>query len=256
LPNVAIDALTAHVAADVAASDAVEPVAVRFLLSQYIATARDDLSAIVGAALGRALQQSETIATAAPAEWLLLYADACTWSDDARLRAAAARLLTAGGGHEADGIEAMLRGASALGDGARLASSVDDLERLIARAYEPGDGVASADPFVVASALLTGFDITGRLPYAMLAEELVQTSQRRGERHSDIESACRAAHVLCRLAALHADEDYLHAAVIARGADYRGDGARLLDAYAPHALETPRIAARYGFALAHLLALH
>jgi hypothetical protein len=90
----------------------------------------------------------------------------------------------------------------------------------------------------------------------MLAEELVQTTQRRGEAHDGVESACRAAHVFSRLAALHADEDYRRAAVVAAAADYRRDGERLLVAYAPHALETPRGAARYGLALAHWLGLH
>ena len=253
---VALDVLVAYVAEAVASNEAIEPVAVRFLLSQYIATGRDDLSALVGEALGRALQQRDSVAPPTSAEWLLLFADASTWSDDERVRTAAAHLLASGDGTRVDVIEAALRAATAIGDWARLASAVDDLERLIARAYEPGDGVASADQFGVASTLLTAFDSTGRLPYAMLAEELVQTSRRREGGCEDAESACRAAHVLCRLAALHADAEYVKAAVVARGADYRGDCARLLTAHATRALETPRVAARYGFALADFLGLH
>lgn len=253
---IALDAVIAYVRGAVAASDTIEPVAVRFLLSQYVATARDDLSTTVGEALGRALQQHEAVAATPRRGWLLLFADACRWSDDERLPAAAAQLLAAHTATTADEIEATLSAAATLGDGTRLASAVDDLERLIGRGYEPGDGVASADPFVVASALLTGFQVTSRLPYAMLAEELVQTSRRQGGPPGEIESACGAAHVLGRLASLHADSEYVNAAVIARDADYRGDGARLLDLHAPRALDTPRIAARYGFALAHLVGLH
>ena len=71
---------------------AIEPVAVRFLLSQYVATARADLSAIVGEALGRALQQHDAAAST-DAEWLLLFVDACSWSEDERLRVATEQLL-------------------------------------------------------------------------------------------------------------------------------------------------------------------
>ena len=70
------------------------------------------------------------------------------------------------------------------------------------------------------------------------------------------EAAGRAARVLCRLAALHRDEEYLGAAVIARDADYRGDAGRLLDEHAARAVETPRAAALYGLALAQWLGLH
>lgn len=250
-----LDTIVAHVIDAVGASDAVDPVAVRFLLSQYAATGRDDLSAIVGAALGRALGQHEGDRST-PAEWLQLFADAAVWSDDEQIRAATAQRLAGADGGAADAIDAALQASAALGDGARLSSLVDDLERLIGRGYEPGDGVEAADQFAVASALLTAFEITGRLPYAMLAEELVQTSQRRGAAHTDAASACRAARVLCRLASLHADEAYVGAAVVAGGADYRGDAQRLLDDYAPRALETPRDAALYGLALAHWLGLH
>ena len=253
-----LDAVTARVRDDVSASEAVDPIAVRFLLSQYAATGCDELAAVVGAALGRALDQPDTADERV--EWLLLFADAADWSDDERLRATVARLLAASDTGTPAAIEAVLRASTTIGDGARLGSAVDDLERLIGRGYEPGDGVASADPFAVASALLTAFDVTGRLPYAMLAEELVQTALRRHETTADpvgdAASACRAAGVLCRLAALHADAEYVQAAVITPGADYRADGARLLTAHVARALDTTRAAALYGLALAQWLGLH
>jgi hypothetical protein len=251
-----LDTIVAHVIEAVAASDAIDPVAVRFLLAEYAATGRDDLVAIVGAALGRALQQQGESASADPAPWLLLFADAAVWSDDERLRETAAALMQTTAAVDASTIEAVLHAAAAVGDAPRVSAAVDELERLIGRRYEPGDGVDAADQFAVASALLTAFDISGRLPYAMLAEELVQTVMRRGEAATDAESACRAAHVLGRLAALHDDEAYRVAAVVAPGADYRRDAEGLLAAHSAHVLDTTRAASLYGLALAHSLRLH
>ena len=252
-----LDTIVARVSELVSTTDTADPLGIRFLLSQYAATGRDDLSTIVGAALGRAVQQPHALPEDDRTEWLLLFADAAAWSDDERVRDAARTLLAATDGRAADALEAALRAAAALGNGVRLSAAVDDLERTVARGYEPGDGVAAADQFAVASALLTAFDITGRLPYAMLAEELVQTERRRGFASvGGAEAGCRAARVLCRLAALHRDEEYLSAAVIAPDADYRGDATRLLDEYAARAVETPRAAALYGLALAQWLGLH
>jgi len=251
-----LDTIVAHVSGAVTTGDSIDPVAVRFLLSHYAATGRDDLSAVVGDALARGLDRHSESPASDRGEWLLLFADATAWSDDVRIRDVVAQLLPLVDGRAADAIEVALRASAAIGDGTRLASAVDDLERMIGRGYEPGDGVAAADQFAVASALLTAFDITGRLPYAMLAEELVQTAQRRGAEPDDGERACRAAHVLCRLAALHEDDAYVGAAVVAPDADYHGGGARLLERHAARALETPRTAALYGLALAHWLRLH
>lgn len=251
-----LDTIVAHVSGAVATADAIDPVAVRFLLSYYAATGRDDLSVLVGDALARGLEQQDESPATELGEWLLLFADATAWSEDDRIGGVVTQLLAAVDGRAADTMEGVLRASMAIGDQARLASAVDNLERMIGRGYEPGDGVAAADQFTVASALLTAFDITGRLPYAMLAEELVQTAQRREGDPDEAEPACRAAHVLCRLAALHEDDAYVGAAVVAPGADYRGDGARLLERHAARVLETPRAAALYGLALAHWLGLH
>jgi hypothetical protein len=243
------------------------PASLRFLLRRYGASSRDDLADRLGRALAVALGLAASATTTTDrAAWLQLLGEASRVSPDERMPAAVASLVDTLAGEwgtnapldaAALAIDACLASA---GDDRRAAivpRAIDELERLASRAYVPGRPVRDAGAVVrLASALLTAFVETARLPYAMLAEELVQTSQRRGDGHADAEAACRAAHVLCRLASLHADADYVNAAVVARGADYRGDGARLLDAHAAHALETPRIAARYGFALAHLLGLH
>jgi hypothetical protein len=251
-----LDTIVARVTPAVAASDIADPVPVRFLLARYAATGDEPLSAVVGGALALGLEQYSEAPPGDRAEWLLLFGDAATWSDDRRVREAAASLLATIDARAVAAIEAALHASAAIGDGARLSSAVDDLERLIGGAYEPGDGVASVDQYAAASALLTAFDVTGRLPYAMLAEEVVQTALRRGDAHDDAESACGAARVLCRLAALHGDDVYVNAAVVAAGADYIGASAHLLDEYEARALETMRGTARYGLALAHWLGLH
>ena len=61
--------------------------------------------------------------------------------------------------------------------------------------------------------------------------------------------------MLCRLAALHADEQYRGAAVLAAGADYHRDAERMLAAQSARALGgTLDEAAAYGLALGEWLA--
>jgi hypothetical protein len=98
----------------------------------------------------------------------------------------------------------------------------------------------------------------------MLAEELVQFARRTlwdheqaAFRAASTEASdaftlnCEAVRVLCRLAALHHDDDYRHVAVVAVGADYRADAERILAAQAAsaHARDLAGAAA-YGLALA------
>ena len=73
---------------------------------------------------------------------------------------------------------------AAAGGGALIADAIDELERVMRSIYTPGDGLSSQrrdpdgpraslrDHVAAGSALLTAHEITGRLPYAMLAEEL------------------------------------------------------------------------------------
>jgi hypothetical protein len=112
------------------------------------------------------------------------------------------------------------------------------------------------DQVRASAVLLTAFELTGRLPYPMLAEELMQRSQHEPSDHGDLVVSCETARVLCRLAALHADPEYRGAAVIADGADYRGDAARLVLQQSPRARGgTPAHAAAYGLALRELFPL-
>jgi uncharacterized protein YyaL (SSP411 family) len=201
-------------------------------------------------------------------------------------------------------VEACLRAAQAdrrsTGDARDLlCAAVDELERIVCRIYRPGErlprSLASPDApdgdlpdhVDAASALLTAYAVTGRLPYSMLAEELIQLAKRtwwveeqgtwtrnlevespkaevkspKAEVHSleaEVEClnvSCGAARVLCRLAALHQDDDYRRAAVTAVRSDYARDAERTLASLASTYHELGLGAARYGVALCEWKAL-
>jgi uncharacterized protein YyaL (SSP411 family) len=125
------------------------------------------------------------------------------------------------------------------------------------------------DHVETASALLTAHAITGRLPYSMLAEELIRIARRAwwddrgGTWKSEVGSlkpeefatCCEAARVLCRLAMLHEDEEYRAAAVIATDADYLGDAERTLASLASSYREWGMAAAIDAVALDELRGL-
>ena len=269
--------------ADVAARavDAIareEPVAAAvptFLLRHYLDSGRAELQDALGLALAQALTLADQDATVTGrAAWLTLLVEATAVAEDERMLPAAATLLA---GLQAAwptltridevsaSVEACLRAAEILHPAELVQGAIDQLERVIGGSYRPGDGlVREGDGIRVrgsledhvrgASALLTAFEVTGRLPYAMLAEELIAIAGR--ERRPDAGHAiqCEAACVLCRLAALHDDPDYRGAAVVATGADYRAEAARILAANSDAARAgTPASAAAYGLALLDLL---
>jgi len=232
----------------------------RFLLREYIATGREDLRDALGVALAQALASRGDATTPQRAALLTLLVEAAPLADDERVLTAAADLVAelrgewpsdlarVGLAAATASVEACLR-ASALFDPPTIVPpALDELERIVAVAYRPGEGLSGAlDAHAsAASALLTAFEITGRLPYSMLAEELVQ-------RHAD---DCETARVLCRLAALHDNPDYRAAAVVAPGADYHAEAARILADRGAQALAAPTDdAARYGIALRELMSL-
>jgi hypothetical protein len=147
---------------------------------------------------------------------------------------------------------------------ASIASAVEGLERIVSSRYEPGeglDGVGVDQHLRCALALLAAFDITGRLPYSMLAEELVQVARRRWFDSSratfdgDFESDCLATQLLCRLAALHEDPEYSETVLVARPVTYRSDAERLLKMLEPDHRDHEAAAANFGLALVEWLAL-
>ena len=142
-------------------------------------------------------------------------------------------------------VEACLRAAGIVDPHEIVPAAIDHLEHIVGGSYEPGAGVrgSAANQMHAASALLTAFEITGRLPYSMLAEELMQVARREPWPEADLVSHCEVARVLCRLAVLHDDPEYRGAAVIAVDADYRGDAARILATQSARALAGWRAAA-------------
>jgi hypothetical protein len=238
--------------------------AVRLLLRRYAATGRDDIRDALEPALTRALDIWPRAERTEQSGWLILFAEAGGVSDDERVHEAAAGLavtLQASWGRPRPiaealaGVDACLR-AGVQEPGGNLQAALDELEHLVGAAYQPGEGVALgapggrvrlADHVTTASALLTAFECTGRLPYSMLAEELVQFAARMlwdaaspgffdGETGTKpFALNCEAASVLFRLAALHGSDEYRGAAVLAAGADYGRDAANILYELAPEA---------------------
>jgi hypothetical protein len=266
--------------------DAISADALTFLLRHYRATDAAALRDALEPALARGLELRKTALTCRErAAWLGLFTEAAALSADERLRDAIADLVPTLRrewtgcrivGDLAMAIDACLNVIAVYDPRDLAAKAIDELEHMIAVAYRPGDGLAHdldspdrlrgqlADQLRAASALLTAYVLTWRLPYGMLAEELVQFARRTcwdeeraafrassGEARDGFALNCEAARVLCRLAALHHDDDYRHVAVVAVGADYRADAERILTAQASSAHErTLTDAAAYGLALA------
>lgn len=208
------------------------PEAVSFLLHMYLAgdndTARDAIEAGLTCALDAIEFEPDPFRRLA---WLHLLAGAAAAVDDPRPGEAVSRALP---------------------------SAIDGLETLVRRSYEPGEGLLDAPchaQFACALALLDGFDLTGRLPYAMLAEELLQTARRRWWRpadgcfDADFAANCVAARLLCRLAALHADPGYSAVAVVAPDRAYAREAGRILAFVSTRAVGHPQQAAAFGCAL-------
>jgi hypothetical protein len=260
------------------------PAAITLLLRQYAATGRDDLRDNVGAALARAMHRAcMSSGRGDSAAWLALLVEAASLSDDERLLMSVGALANAFV-HEwpaSGSVASILQSVGATiaasgvvedspGGTTLLSAAVDEMERVIGLAYTPGKGVvheigtAAAgsgtldDHATAASTLLVAHEATGRLPYGMLADELMQCARRQWWRESNgwsapFSEACAAARVMCRLAALYRDPDYKHAAILA-DLDYAADAALALDALDSHARPAGE-AALYGLAVSELLAI-
>jgi hypothetical protein len=286
----ALEWITGVVLGAVERGEAVDAPALTFLLRRYVATDRADLRLALEPALASALQCQAIAETSVQrAAWLTLLAEAARVSDDARIHTAGADLIGAlrqewGRMTEVDAgaasVEACLGGCHLLDPQSIVPDAIDQLERIVAAAYRPGDGLARAinepdgprgrlaDHVSVSSALLTAYEITGRLPYPMMAEELMQFARQTlwdGQAGAFRDSSqdpqrsfatnCQAARVLTRLGALHDRSDYRAAAVLASGADYRDDVTRILTAQGETYRQQGLISAAYGLALAESLAL-
>ena len=231
------------------------PAAITLLLRQYARTGRVDCRDAVGAALARALHDACISSARDDASaWLPLFVEAASLSEDDRVMAMIESLAESLSNEWpargavasiAKSIRAALTASAVLdaaADNARIvARAIDELERVVAHAYTRGRGVVHelggddaspgtlGDHAAIASALLHAYSMTARLPYAMLADELMQYSMRQwwggSGWNASFPEACAAARVLCRLAALYKDEDY-RAAAVTVDADYAEAAAR------------------------------
>jgi hypothetical protein len=283
-----LDRVTDDVLQALASGGVVSAPALSFLLRRYRATERADVRAALEPALAAALQQPfAAMAAGGRAAFLTVFVEAAAVADDERVRALVEELAaslradwdrTTAVEASTASVEACLLAADVLDPRAIVPDAIDELERVVAAVYRPGDGLAHdvrvpggargqlGDHVQSASALLTAYRATARIPYAMLAEELMQFARRTlwDEEGSAFRSAatrcdhpfaanCAAVRVWCRLARLHADEDYRAAAVMAPGADYRADAAVVLASRSVELAACGMDAAVYGLALADLL---
>lgn len=273
-----LDRLTDAALASLTSLPGLTPATITLLLRRYAVTGREDLRDAVGMALARAMHDASCTADRDErSAWLALLLEAVALSEDSRLRAtsdAIAQALTRG--WPGDGavqslmrtVDVVLAASAAMQDPADglswIAAAIDEMERIVGLAYAPGSGIAGGtlgDHAGAASTLLTALALTGRLPYGMLAEELMQFARRqwwddRGGTFTGSSAAdqCEAARVYCRLEMLHRDEDYRQAAILA-DANYAADAERALTALRPASETLGDAAGVYGLALMELFAL-
>ncbi len=239
------------------------PAGALLLLRRYLRSGDAVFRDAVSCALAQGVE-----ASAFEPLWIEPLAEAAAFADDDRVLEAVDRTaaaLLAPQQHAlpvADAmrrIDAGFRATALVPNQGLLESAVDQLEAIVGRSYEPGAGVGAssrAGEIWTATALLSGYAVTGRLPYAMLAEELVRFAQSAESNTTtpELSDAAAFARVLLGLAALHRDPDYRHAAVIAPDADYDAAAGRLLDRYAVRGRNAGADAALYALAVDEYLA--
>jgi len=270
-----LDIIAARAADAIAREELVDAAVPSFLLRLYLSTDLTELYEALGVALAQALTLAAGDTTVlGRSAWLTLLVEATAVADDERILPAAVELIAALRAawpaqsridEASASVEACLRAAEIVDDGGLVQDAIDQLERVVGGSYRPGGGLVCEregirvrgsleDHARAASALLTAFDLTGRLPYSMLAEELIVFARRQPSLDAGLAIHCAAARVLCRLAVLHNDPGYRGAAVIADGADYRAEAARILAEQSPLVSRaTTSAAAAYGLALLDLL---
>ncbi len=257
-----LDKIAGQVLAAMAREEPLSPAMVLVLIRSYVTTGREEVAAGLSAALTVALEHrpSETLSDDRPA-WLLAFLEAANVSDDERVSEEAAALTAALRSEwpvRSPSPQAMRGLASCLtavvlarrvpedppGDDGLLQAAIDELERIVGRAYEPGEGLLQApgrdvpgsleDHVTAAAALLAAYRATARLPYSMLAEELMRVARRRwwsddagrfadakereGIEDHELVVNCEAARVLAQISTLHADPEYREAVVVAESA--------------------------------------
>ena len=268
--GVIVDQLTDLALATLAREASCAPEVLRFLLRRYGATGQSDLEGALGPGLADALTTRPWIADPSEtAEWLWLFVEASRLSDDEHVLDAAMNL--AGDLARAWPAERQTPTAAALRavDVCLLASDVcpheedarhfitaaiDELERVVVPLYRPGEGIGRerSDHVAAASALLAAYERTGRLPYSMLAEELMRfVLLTWPAAREPLVVSSRAIPVFGRLAELQEDPAYLEAAMPAPGVSYAHEAEALVEALADgdDVLGDISTAMEYGLAL-------
>jgi hypothetical protein len=275
-----VEAVTDSVLLALSRHEAVPPAALELLVVRYAETGRDDLRDGLEGALALAVERAQTEHEGARRpDWLTLFLEASRLSEDERVRDVSAALaddLQRAWETEHPVAWTMRSIEACLKFGCRQ-PAIDELERVIGRAYKPGSGLARspsdpsgprgslADQMSTASALIAAYAITDRLPYGMLAEELVQFSRRTwwDQQHAAwgpepgapalelFLNACDASRVLHRLALLHQQADYRQAAIVAE-CDYAGEAEQALAALASQYRDHGARAAPYALAILEL----
>lgn len=189
------------------------PAAWLFLLRDFIATGHPPTGDRIERGLTAALRLASVDADPCRrVQWARLVAEAVLISDDPRLMQAVESSLP----------EAVAR-----------------LDEQVRAWPDTGDGFAGQAVGVnlgYAHALLDVFDMTGRMPYARLADELVRQARRQpsaqpGDPSFDPAAGADLLRGLTRLARLHADPDYREAAAAPEaGDDHTAEAARLAEA--------------------------
>ena len=248
----AVDSITAILLQADARGEALGPIGLTFLIRRYAASGGEELRPALERGLTPALDRVAA-GECAPA-WIPVLCEAAAITDDERVVDAVADASRAlRGGWPSRGplleamrsVEASLTAAMLLDarrpelDRGCIGQTVDELERIVGLVYRPGEMLPRSlrnpddsdggieEHAAAAAALLTAHDLTGRLPYSMLAEELIQP-MRRNRDNGGILARCTLAGVLGRLARLHDDDEYVRAAVVARSRDYRGEARAIL----------------------------
>ena len=281
LDETTLDWLTDRILGAIARGERVTAAALQALLRRFSMTAREEMAEPLGAALAQEVDRQAERGCPDDCEgWVALFSEAAAVSDDPRLPRAAAALVAdlpaRWSSLELKDVDSVMRSVEAcllavnVPEARDLAAeAIDALERVVAGAYRPGQGVSHqiaktifvrgglSDHVRSASTLLTAYQLTARLPYAMLADELMQSVLRTPPAEPDAAVSfalnCELASVLCRLAALHRDEEYRRTAVLAVDEDYAAEAARTLTALASSVRERGVEAAPFGLALVEWL---
>src|SRR5262245_13615591 len=226
------------------------PAGLTFLMRRYAAGGGEELRPAVERGLTQTLDRVAA-GQCGPA-WIHVLCEAAAITDDERVVDAVAdasralcnawplrgTLLDA-----MRSVDASLAASSVVGRDL-VTASIDELERIVCLVYRPGERLPRSlrDPdsddggleehVAGATALLTAYDVTARLPYSMLAEELIQPVRGTGGLQGP-----HYARVLGRLARLHDDDEYVRAAVVVRSSDYRAQAHAILDGLASRIVE-------------------